>query len=131
MRSRTASGSTAETRPAYVTSQRATMRRTPRNLLSGSDRAPSTAFDARRPADPPPGIEKERAPRRDRLLSEDERESVVGVARRRDSLYAQAVPPPLTRCRKHRDRVALYELVLVLDVVVVRVRPQQGDRRRS
>src|SRR5437868_8162671 len=38
MRSRTASGSTAETRPEYVTSQRATMRRTARNLLSVSDR---------------------------------------------------------------------------------------------
>src|SRR5690349_14960997 len=47
MRSRTASGSNAETRPAYVTSQRATMRRTPRNLLSVSDRSSSAAFDAR------------------------------------------------------------------------------------
>src|SRR5213079_2678491 len=48
MRSRTASGSTAETRPEYLTSQRATMRRTPRNLLSLSDRLFSAgAFDAR------------------------------------------------------------------------------------
>ena len=39
MRSRTATGSTAETRPEYLTSQRATMRRTPRNLLSVSDRS--------------------------------------------------------------------------------------------
>src|SRR5262249_4937393 len=47
MSRRTASGSTAETRPEYVTWQRATMRRTPGNLLSVSDRSVSGAFDAR------------------------------------------------------------------------------------
>src|SRR6202012_253563 len=44
---------------------------------------------------------------------------------------AQAAPLPLARLGDDRDGVPLHELVLVLDVVVMRVRPQEGNRSHA
>src|SRR5881398_1918471 len=68
------------------------------------------------------GVLEQRVTGEDDLVVDDERDHVVGVARRRDRPDLQTTDAQRVR----PDRQA--ELVLVRDVVVVRVRPENCDR---
>ena len=73
---------------------------------------------------------EERVAGEDELVADDEGDHVVGVARRRDAADAEPAPLPLARLGDDRDPVPVAQLVLVDDVVVVRVRPEDDGRRR-
>ena len=62
------------------------------------------------------------------LVVDDERDAVVGVARQRDRAHDEAAGDEIAG--DDGDPEALAELVLVLDVVGVRVRPQEVRRRQ-